>query len=130
MDPNQLALMHDFINYCAKELPIRGNFTINVVSDRKPYSIPTTGAYFVGQNKINVYGKNRALVDVLRSIAHEMTHMMQDECQMIEFPVQDAGGHIEDEANAKAGEIIKLFAKSKPIRGKIYESVLKSKKII
>lgn len=130
LDPTLVALMHDFTNYCADALPIRGNFIINVVSDRKPYGIPTTGAYFVGQNKINVYGKNRALVDVLRSIAHEMTHMMQEEKDMLEFPVQDAGGHIEDEANAKAGELIKLFAKSKPTRTKIYESALRSDKII
>ncbi len=129
-DPDHLALMHDFINYCADCLPIKGNFVVNVVSDRKPHGIPTTGAYFVGQNKINVYGKNRALVDVLRSIAHEMTHMMQDETGMIKLPVQDAGGFIEDQANAKAGEIIKLFAKSKPIRGRIYESVKKSGKIL
>ena len=59
-----------------------------------------------------------------------MTHMMQDETGAIKGPVQDAGGFIEDEANAKAGEIIKLFAKSKPIRRQIYESVRRSKNIL
>ena len=44
----------------------------------------------------------------------------------IKFPVQDAGGDIEDEANAKAGEMIKIFAKSKPERKRIYESLIYS----
>jgi len=49
--------------------------------------------------------------------------MMQDENGMLVGQIQDAGGDIEDEANAKAGEIIKRYAKSHPGRRKIYESV-------
>ena len=71
---------------------------------------------------LKVYGRNRALADVLRSIAHELTHMMQDETGLIQGPVQDAGGFHEDQANARAGEIIKLFAKSTPERKRIYEA--------
>ena len=77
-----------------------------------------------------VFGKNRALVDVLRSVAHEMTHMMQDETGLITGPVQDAGGFHEDQANSKAGEIIKLFAKSTPVRKRIYESFERSNLIL
>ena len=35
--------------------------------------------------------------------------------------IRDAGGFHEDQANAKAGELIKLFAKSSPERKMIYE---------
>jgi len=66
------------------------------------------------------------LADVLRSVAHEMTHMMQDEMGLIKGPIRDAGGFHEDQANAKAGEIIKLFAKSKKGRRAIYESRLRN----
>ena len=41
----------------------------------------------------------------MRSIAHEMTHMMQDQMGLIVGPTRDAGGFHEDQANAKAGEI-------------------------
>ena len=114
--------MGDFCNFCADHFPITGGFKVFVVDDRELHDIPTTAAYHRGRNIIKVYGKNRALVDILRSIAHELTHLKQDERGELIGIIQDAGGSIEDEANAKAGEIIKLYAKSDPERRKIYES--------
>ena len=46
---------------------------------------------------------------------------MQDQLGLIRGPIRDAGGFHEDQANAKAGEILKLFAKSRPERKMIYE---------
>ena len=106
LNPEQAVLIGDFCNFCANHFP-------------------TTAAYHRGRNIIKVYGKNRALVDILRSIAHELTHLKQDERGELVGMIQDAGGEIEDEANAKAGEIIKLYAKSDPERRRIYESATK-----
>jgi len=39
-------------------------------------------------------------------------------------PIRDAGGFHEDQANARAGELIKLFAKSNAGRKAIYERKL------
>ena len=103
---------------------MESEFEIYVVNDRDKHSIDTTGAYHIGKNIVKVYGKNRALVDILRSIAHELTHLMQNENGMLAGEIQDAGGSIEDEANAKAGELIKLYAKSSPERKRIYESIM------
>ena len=47
---------------------------------------------------------------------------MQDQIGILQGPIRDAGGFHEDQANSKAGELIKLFAKSKPDRKAIYES--------
>ena len=121
LDPNQIRLLGEFVVFCEKSLPIKNGYTIKVVANRDQHNIETTAAYMVGGNECRVYGVNRALVDVLRSIAHEMVHMMQDEQGLITGPVQDAGGFHEDQANAKAGELIKLFAKSSPERRGIYE---------
>jgi|TARA_R110002020_G_scaffold138910_1_gene309464 hypothetical protein len=121
--PEKTALMGDFCNFCASHLPISGDFEVFVVSDRDAHDIATTAAYHRGEGIIKVYGKNRALVDILRSIAHELTHLKQDEQGELVGIIQDAGGEIEDEANARAGEIIKLFAKSAPGRIRIYESI-------
>ena len=121
-DKNKVHLVGEFCNFCADFLPITGNYDIQVVSKRKPYGIATTAAYHIGENKCIIYAKDRAFVDVLRSIAHEMTHMMQDELGLLEGGnIRDAGGFHEDQANARAGEIIKRFAKSKPYRKMIYQ---------
>ena len=114
-------LIGDFCNFCAKNLPINGQFKIYITSDRKKHNITTTAAYEVNNNVCRIYGKNRALVDICRSIAHEMTHMMQDETGLLIGHIQDAGGFHEDQANAKAGELIKRFAKSSDDRKMIYE---------
>ena len=135
IEPEKTLLIGDFIVFCCDSLPVRGDCSIYIVSKREPYSISTTAAYLVGEGEIRIYGKNRgivyakdrAFVDVLRSIAHEMTHMMQDEMGLLVGKIRDAGGFHEDQANAKAGELIKLYAKQ-PGRKKIYESL--SKKII
>ena len=124
-DKNKISLAGQFILFCAENLPIEGDFKIYIVSDRKQHGITTTAVYEVGNNCCKIYGKNRAFADVLRSVAHEMTHMMQDEMGLINGPIRDAGGFHEDQANARAGELIKLFAKSKEGRRAIYESKIK-----
>ena len=112
----------EFVLFCAENLPIESDFKVYLVTNRKNHRIGTTAVYEVGNNCCRIYAKNRAFADVLRSVAHEMTHMMQDEMGLITGPVRDAGGFHEDQANARAGELIKLFAKSKKDRKKIYES--------
>ena len=119
--PEQLRLAGEFILFCADSLPIEGDFEVHLVNSREPHGIGTTALYEVGNNCCKVYCKNRALADVLRSVAHEMTHMMQDQIGIIRGPIRDAGGFHEDQANAKAGELIKLFAKSQDGRRAIYE---------
>jgi len=121
-NPEQMKLTGEFILFCADSLPIEGDFEVHLVNSREPHGIKTTALYEVGNNCCKVYCKNRALADVLRSVAHEMTHMMQDQIGILNGPIRDAGGFHEDQANSKAGELIKLFAKSKPNRKRIYEN--------
>ena len=122
LSEEKIKLAGEFCLFCADNLPIENEFKIFMVADRKPHNIATTAVYEVGNNCCRIYCKNRALADCLRSIAHEMTHMMQDEMGLIKGKVRDAGGFHEDQANSKAGELIKLFAKSKKDRNAIYES--------
>jgi hypothetical protein len=124
LDQKKERILGDFCVYCAKYLPIEGSFKICVVSQREPYGIGTTAVYHVNQNKCFIYGKNRALPDIMRSIAHEMTHMMQDQTGLLVGNIRDAGGFHEDQANARAGELIKRFVKGRKDRDTIYESKL------
>ena len=122
LTPEKIRLAGEFTLFCAEHLPIEGKFEVHLVSNREPHGISTTAVYEVGNNCCKIYAKNRSLADVLRSVAHEMTHMYQDESGLINGPVRDAGGFHEDHANSKAGELIKKFAKSKDSRKAIYES--------
>jgi len=119
---NQIYLVSKFIVFCARVLPVNGNFEIHIVSDREESGITTTAAYHPGMGKVVVYGKNRALVDIMRSVAHEMVHMMQDEMGMIKGKIRDIGGFHENQANAGSGALIKAFAKVIQGGEKIYES--------
>ena len=123
LDKNKIKHASDFCVFCGDHLNIKGPYTIYMVAERQPHSISTTAVYETGNNTCKIYCKNRSLPDCLRSIAHEMTHMMQDQLGLLSGPIRDAGGFHEDQANAKAGEILKLFAKSTPSRRLIYEKL-------
>jgi hypothetical protein len=122
-DDDKRKIITDFIIFCAKELDIFDKeFSIYIESKRDGKPIVTTAAYSPDHKTCYIYGKNRATVDVCRSIAHEMTHMMQDYTGNLLGLIKDVGGFHEDQANAKAGEIIKKFAYSGDDRMKLYES--------
>ena len=131
IDPDKVNIIGSFCNFCADQLPIKNGFEIYVVDNRELNGISTTAAYHCGKNRIFIYGLNRAMVDILRSIAHEMVHMRQDEMGMINGPIQDIGGFHEDEANAVAGQMIKLYARDGEAGREIYESktIISNRKI-
>ena len=103
-----------FIDMCNRELDLKDDcsYKIYFVSDRNKHGIKTTAYYDPRDNTIKIYSKGRSIIDVLRSLAHEMTHMMQQETGLITGPVKDEGGFHEDQANAKAGLIVKRFIKT------------------
>ena len=78
--------------------------------------LKTTANYnYTSEEKVvKINGKNRATVDIMRSIAHELTHHKQFEDNRLKVRPKNIGGEIEDEANAFAGQFIKLYAKKNP----------------
>lgn len=122
IDSEKTRLVGEFCLFCSEMLPIEGDFSIYIVSERAPYNISTTAVFNMEDQCCYIYGKNRAVPDIMRSVAHELTHMMQNQSGLIRGPIRDAGGFHEDQANAKAGELLKLFAKSSPDRERIYEA--------
>jgi hypothetical protein len=107
-----------FVKFVKNQLELKTVPTISIKGNRD--GLKTTANYdYTKENKIiKVYGKNRALVDIMRSVAHEMVHHKQFEDGRLEKRPPDIGGEIEDEANAKAGQYIKLYSKEDPT---IYE---------
>ena len=107
--------LNSFVKFVKKELGIEKVPTISIQANRD--GLKTTAHYdYTKENKIvRVYGKNRALVDIMRSVAHELVHHKQFEEGRLDGPQPpDIGGEIEDEANAKAGQFIKMYSKEDP----------------
>jgi hypothetical protein len=107
-------VLDKFVLFVKKQLELKTVPTIKVQNDRE--GLKTTANYdYTKENKIiRVCALNRALVDVCRSIAHELVHHKQFEDGRLEVKPPDIGGEIEDEANAKAGQFIKMYSKEDP----------------
>lgn len=111
LNDDKKAKLNEFVKFVKDQLDLQTVPTISIQNHRE--GLKTTANYdYTKENKvIKVCMKNRALVDVMRSIAHEMVHHKQFEQGRLKVQPPDIGGEIEDEANAKAGQYIKMFAK-------------------
>jgi hypothetical protein len=67
-----------------------------------------TGRHEVGSDEIWVYG-NRNLVDILRTVFHELVHIRQGEKGMITPGSSYPGSPIESQADEIAGKYIKIY---------------------
>jgi hypothetical protein len=107
------TLCKKFVLFVLKELKIDKAPKIYLQNGRG--NIKTTASYSYDIERdiciIRVNCKNSALIDCLRSLAHELVHHKQYENGLFNNgKPKDIGGDIEDEANAKAGQYIKLFS--------------------
>ena len=68
-----------------------------------------TGRHIEGDPTIWVYAKNRNLVDILRTVFHEIVHCRQSELGMIKPGDSYPGSPIEAMADMIAGKYIKIY---------------------
>lgn len=68
-----------------------------------------TGRHQMGGDTIWIYVKNRNLVDILRTVFHELVHIRQDELGMIKPGDSYPGSPIEVMADMLAGKYIKIY---------------------
>jgi hypothetical protein len=105
----------DFVNFTKEYLGIDDDVKIELAFEKTP-DIRTTAYYNNGEKRVKVYVKNRAIVDVCRSIAHELVHHKQNisgAFEDAEDPGAD-GSEFENEANAVAGVIIRKWGRLNP----------------
>jgi len=110
MTPEKIDVVKDFINFVCSKLKMEQPVNVYLRRGRDEY-IQTTASYVPSENSNHVRCEGRALVDILRSIAHELVHNRQRELGMFGSgdKVANIGGHIEDQANSVAGVFIKDF---------------------
>jgi len=68
-----------------------------------------TGRHVDGENSVWVYVNNRNLVDILRTVFHELVHVRQGELDMIKPGSSYPGSPIEAQADMLAGKFIKIY---------------------
>jgi hypothetical protein len=75
----------------------------------------TFGRYTSGDvPTIELAVADRHIVDILRTLAHEMTHARQNEHTGLPDYAGETGSEFENEANARAGEIMRHWAEQEP----------------
>lgn len=109
-----LKVMAAFVNFAKSELGIDDGIKVALAYERTPDI--TTTAYYNLKGFIKIYVKDRAIIDVCRSIAHELVHHKQNLQGRLKDSVKDGedGSEIENEANAVAGIIIRKWGKIHP----------------
>lgn len=112
---NKKNVIKDFIDFVIDELGINTKFKVILKTNKD--GIRTTAVYKNMDGEIMIYIKNRACVDILRSIAHEMVHHLQNQRgELMNNPnAGDDGSPQENEANSIAGIMIRKYGRKNKI---------------
>ena len=110
------AILHDFVKFAAKDLELKSlpKFEFKFDSSRS-VEHKSFGGYAPGAEHITITVKNRHIMDVCRTLAHELVHYSQDLKKELED--EDAGttgSPQENEANARAAVIMRNWGKKHP----------------
>ena len=115
-------VIDDFIGFVKNELNIKNHVDIEFRDDKgENQEIKTTAVYKYSDKDpesdiadIKVHAGDRYLIDIMRSVAHELVHHQQNEKGKLKGKISNVGGPIEDEANSVAGELIKKYGLNNP----------------
>jgi Zn-dependent peptidase ImmA (M78 family) len=109
-----VKIMADFVNFVKKNLDIEDDVKVSLAYERTPDI--TTTAYYNLDGFVKIYVKDRAIIDVMRSVGHELVHHKQNLEGRLNDSVKDGedGSEIENEANAVAGKLIRIYGKLYP----------------
>ena len=118
MTKEDKVLTKKFIAFLQTKYPLRNDLKINFLGVRD--SEMSTGSRTM-DSTLKILSKGRLNRDILRTLAHEWVHEYQLTILNREHG-PDIGGKNEDEANAFAGQLIKMFEKKFPeIRDMMFE---------
>jgi len=105
------AFIKQHIQWVADQLGIERMPKITLLDRPKD---TTFGQYAPDEQTIYLVTGNRHPIDVLRTLAHELTHYKQDLVDSLPPGAGETGTDQENEANANAGIIMRDFAQDNP----------------
>jgi hypothetical protein len=106
----------DFIRFAAKDLELDSLPKFDFVFDSKEsMKNRSFGGYAPGHEHITITVKNRHIMDVCRTLAHELVHYSQDlKNELEDDDAGTTGSPQENEANARAAVIMRNWGKLHP----------------
>lgn len=114
--PDTYKILLDFIRFAAKDLELNSLPKFDFVFDSaEAMERRSFGGYAPGDEHITVTVSNRHIMDVLRTLAHELVHYSQDLKKELEDDDAGAtGSPQENEANAQAAIVMRNWGKKHP----------------
>jgi hypothetical protein len=108
-------ILKDFIQFCVAELKIKSMPTVKLRRDPQ-WSVvnKTFGRYINDAHLLEVAFGQRHIMDVLRTVAHELTHKHQHERETVPGDAGETGSPYENEANARAGILMRDYGRLHP----------------
>ena len=117
-EPDFLAdnpIMQKFIKWASQKLNLQSTpkfeFSYNTEEAQEGHH---TGRHSENDNSVWVYVANRNMVDIMRTVYHELTHVRQGELNMIKPGDSYPGSPIEMLADMTSGKAMKIFGKDHP----------------
>lgn len=102
-----------FVKWAKKELDIQTPVVVRLRSHRMKQGVHSTfGGFDPQTKKITVSVDGRHILDICRTIAHELVHQKQSEAQELTNQDGETGSDIENEANSVAGILMRIWGKS------------------
>jgi len=105
------TFVQQHIKWVADQLGIDTLPKVRLVDQPKTTSF---GTYDSVNNTITLVTGSRHPIDVLRTLAHELTHYKQHQEDRLSMDGGATGSEEENEANSEAGVIMRDFAKQNP----------------
>ena len=109
----QTNIFEKFMSYACQELNIENPPSFEIKTEFGEEQ-PSFGAYVPSDHHIFLNPSNRNIVDILRTLAHELVHAKQNELELLEPNSGDTGSDIENDANAIAGILMRDYGKQNP----------------
>lgn len=107
--------VNTFKDYVSKELGLENVPEVRLINDKAKALVNTSfGGYHPGEKYIEVNVAGRHIADVLRTLAHELVHHKQNEEGKLHGEAGETGSNCENEANSKAGIIMRNYGKKNP----------------
>lgn len=104
-----------FIRFCFDYLKIKDVTPKIFILGNRTEKLTTFAYYSIEDKEVHVLGNTRHILDVFRSLAHELVHLQQDilgKLNDTEQTVENNDGvPIENEANAVAGVIMRIYGR-------------------
>ena len=108
-------IMKKFIQFATQKLKLQSVPKIEFSYDtEEAQEGHHTGRHSENDNSVWVYVANRNMVDIMRTVYHELTHVRQGELGMIKPGDSYPGSPIEMLADMTAGKEMKIFGKAHP----------------